>query len=127
MPKYNRRCTVCMALVEEERNYHEQCGIFIIKLVEGYKEKISKKYSKVVTTKTKRVRAKILEYFKKMNIGDTFEVLDFVNRTTKIGTTIQAIGNILSDMANKNQIIKISDWKNNSPAIWGRVKEIENS
>lgn len=119
--KYRKKCCICGAFKKDDGiNYHNQCGIYIRKYIEAYKEKIENNYEKVVTTKTKRVRKKILEYLEKVNIGDTFEIIDFINRTTKIGTTLQAIGNILSNMATKKEIIKVSSWKNNSPAIWKR-------
>ncbi len=73
--------------------------------------------------KTMIVRGKILKYFEKVPHADTYEILDFINRTTKHGVTTQAIGSILSNMSKLKLIVKISDYSKNSVAIWGRNKE----
>lgn len=71
--------------------------------------------------KTKRIRKRIMLYLEKMNHGDTDDIYDFLNLTYKHGVTMVALGNILSDMAKKKQIIKVTNWKDfRKSSVWGK-------
>lgn len=77
--------------------------------------------------KTKRIRKRIIKYLDKMTHGDTHEIKDFLNLTYKHGVTMEALGNVLSDMAKKKEIVKISDYKDyNKASIWGKNNQTDN-
>ncbi len=70
--------------------------------------------------KTKRIETHILNYVKSVPEANTLEILENVNRTSKHGTTLEALGPILNRLKVEKKLIKLTSYDTHrlKPSTW---------
>jgi len=74
--------------------------------------------------KTKRIAKHIMDYIIKVPMADFYEILEYINRRSKHGTTKEALGSILNRLKNEKKIIKIASFSSsdNKCSIWKNME-----